>query len=738
MALEVLVQDISQSIKELQAAFLANGGATAINESQTAVLALLARLDSLFMHGLDKRFANKECYWDYVQRFCRKDVVREINRLKLVRTGRGRSRAFLRHALNEYSMEAYLNMVVEDVVYKGRYYAAEAHLFNREGIELLSMILSGLETLAFDLNLDSSSLDPVKAGGGIVATADALPSAATSTRSRTNSGANGSPAQASSEAVPSPDPIEPPSPARSLATPLATVGASGVVSEVTSLPATLEATEPDQSQPHNLQRAITPPTTMTTGPLISTSALEDTGPKGAQPRPSPPAPIASELAEEEVHSEPNVADDDRTSLRPDTLTARHARAEDTAHTVAPTSNESALVSDAVTAASAPTIPNTVASSIAEQPSDLVEDGESWVDRRAAEYELRREAAPAAMGTAQHDSNDDKPDAFEQKIEAMLASPVRKIESSTFAEMPISPEVSENATGALPLEADAQANTTDTEELSATGDTSPLPSPSPSPAVQATATASDSTNSLPLLSIEALQGSLAGTHAVNSVAESDDQSFYASLMLELLHPPDNDIIDIFHVRTYDGPRERHARLIITPHKVFVARKSVMTTQTVFELEIALDLLRLIDVCLNGLGLELHYQYSNRQIRRFAAFTGDKQCTQAIIQAIMRACEQSNVLEANFGTCKHQALAYYAMPARACGMLKASESEHNAGGESAMLWLVLDVSMQMLMACRVGSVVLQGRIVCKRENLITTEWKPYLLALRGDALEQMSFK
>eukprot|EP00730_Choanoeca_flexa_P008687 TRINITY_DN12520_c1_g7_i1.p1 TRINITY_DN12520_c1_g7~~TRINITY_DN12520_c1_g7_i1.p1 ORF type:complete len:953 (+),score=231.79 TRINITY_DN12520_c1_g7_i1:74-2932(+) len=173
---DVTLSDISAAIKELQAAWLAKGGAEAITEQNTDALVLCSRLDLLLADGLEKKYQKHDSYWAYAKCFCRKDMIQTISHLTAVKTGRGRARAWLRLALNESSLESYLNLFMVDDSYKSKYYSKSAWMYRLESLELIAMLVSGLEMITFDLELDVSSLDPMKGPGGVI-TADKHPTA---------------------------------------------------------------------------------------------------------------------------------------------------------------------------------------------------------------------------------------------------------------------------------------------------------------------------------------------------------------------------------------------------------------------------------------------------------------------------------------------------------------------------------------------------------------------------------
>ena len=89
----------------------------------------------------------------------------QVTKLHHVKTDLGRGRAWLRLALNEESLESYLRIIAEDQKEKKKHYSKDALVWNSDQLMLLTTIISGLDFLNFQIEIDSPLLDPNKKGG---------------------------------------------------------------------------------------------------------------------------------------------------------------------------------------------------------------------------------------------------------------------------------------------------------------------------------------------------------------------------------------------------------------------------------------------------------------------------------------------------------------------------------------------------------------------------------------------
>lgn len=91
--------------------------------------------------------------------FTRREAVKQIEVLQHVATNLGRSRAWLYLALNENSLESYLRLFQENLGLLHKYYVKNALVCSHDHLTLFLTLVSGLEFIRFDLDLDAPYLD---------------------------------------------------------------------------------------------------------------------------------------------------------------------------------------------------------------------------------------------------------------------------------------------------------------------------------------------------------------------------------------------------------------------------------------------------------------------------------------------------------------------------------------------------------------------------------------------------
>ncbi|KAM7404364.1 hypothetical protein PAMP_011716 [Pampus punctatissimus] len=98
-------------------------------------------------------------YWVLVLHFTRREAVRQIDELQHIATNLGRSRAWLYLALSESSLESYLRLFQENQGLLQKYYFKNALVCSHDHLTLFLTLVSGLEFIRFDLELDVPYLD---------------------------------------------------------------------------------------------------------------------------------------------------------------------------------------------------------------------------------------------------------------------------------------------------------------------------------------------------------------------------------------------------------------------------------------------------------------------------------------------------------------------------------------------------------------------------------------------------
>ncbi|XP_054251024.1 pleckstrin homology domain-containing family M member 2 [Indicator indicator] len=152
-----ILENISLSVKKLQSYFAACEDETpAIRNHDKVLQRLCEHLDHALLYGLQDLSSG---YWVLVVHFTRREAVRQIELLQHVATNLGRSRAWLYLALNENSLESYLRLFQENLSLLHKYYVKNALVCSHDHLTLFLTLVSGLEFIRFDLDLDAPYLD---------------------------------------------------------------------------------------------------------------------------------------------------------------------------------------------------------------------------------------------------------------------------------------------------------------------------------------------------------------------------------------------------------------------------------------------------------------------------------------------------------------------------------------------------------------------------------------------------
>uniref|UniRef100_F1MRW6 Pleckstrin homology domain-containing family M member 2 n=1 Tax=Bos taurus TaxID=9913 RepID=F1MRW6_BOVIN len=152
-----ILENISLSVKKLQSYFAACEDETpAIRNHDKVLQRLCEHLDHALLYGLQDLSSG---YWVLVVHFTRREAVKHIEVLQHVATNLGRSRAWLYLALNENSLESYLRLFQENLGLLHKYYVKNALVCSHDHLTLFLTLVSGLEFIRFDLDLDAPYLD---------------------------------------------------------------------------------------------------------------------------------------------------------------------------------------------------------------------------------------------------------------------------------------------------------------------------------------------------------------------------------------------------------------------------------------------------------------------------------------------------------------------------------------------------------------------------------------------------
>ncbi|KAJ8260205.1 hypothetical protein GJAV_G00178320 [Gymnothorax javanicus] len=152
-----ILENLSLSVKKLQSYFAACEDETpAIRNHDRVLQRLCEHLDHALLYGLQNISSG---YWVLVLHFTRREAVRQIEGLRHIATNLGRSRAWLYLALSESSLESYLRLFQENRGLLMKYYYENALVCSHDHLTLFLTLVSGLEFIRFDLELDVPYLD---------------------------------------------------------------------------------------------------------------------------------------------------------------------------------------------------------------------------------------------------------------------------------------------------------------------------------------------------------------------------------------------------------------------------------------------------------------------------------------------------------------------------------------------------------------------------------------------------
>lgn len=152
-----ILENISLSVKKLQSYFAACEDETpAIRNHDRVLQRLCEHIDHALLYGLQDISSG---YWVLVLHFTRREAVRQIEDLQHIASNLGRSRAWLYLALSESSLESYLRLFQENQALLHKYYFKNALVCSHDHLALFLTLVSGLEFIRFDLELDVPYLD---------------------------------------------------------------------------------------------------------------------------------------------------------------------------------------------------------------------------------------------------------------------------------------------------------------------------------------------------------------------------------------------------------------------------------------------------------------------------------------------------------------------------------------------------------------------------------------------------
>eukprot|EP00049_Salpingoeca_infusionum_P004092 m.74770 g.74770 ORF g.74770 m.74770 type:complete len:1063 (-) comp12410_c0_seq1:418-3606(-) len=166
-----VLERLSTAIRGLYRVISELGETAVFTEDSIHALDICFQIDAVLHDGLRKKYAGKDECWPLIQATTRTHLVNTLRALEMVRTKRGRVRAWIRVGLNEQSLQHFLVNLVHSKSDVDKYYEPDAMINMSEQLDVIITLLAGLENLHFNLPINIKELDPLGAGREIRAVA---------------------------------------------------------------------------------------------------------------------------------------------------------------------------------------------------------------------------------------------------------------------------------------------------------------------------------------------------------------------------------------------------------------------------------------------------------------------------------------------------------------------------------------------------------------------------------------
>uniref|UniRef100_A0A8C5N4C1 Sorting nexin 29 n=1 Tax=Gouania willdenowi TaxID=441366 RepID=A0A8C5N4C1_GOUWI len=147
-------------------------------DSDSRVICLCAQFETVLQHGLRKskglaltaaalkqaagfssRTEAELTFWFHVKEHLNRHELQRFYTLRHISSELGRGRAWLRCALNEHSLERYLQSLLADRTRLGTYYEDWAFILDEERSSMLPTMAAGLNSILFAINIDNIDLN---------------------------------------------------------------------------------------------------------------------------------------------------------------------------------------------------------------------------------------------------------------------------------------------------------------------------------------------------------------------------------------------------------------------------------------------------------------------------------------------------------------------------------------------------------------------------------------------------
>ncbi|XP_035216116.1 pleckstrin homology domain-containing family M member 1-like [Stegodyphus dumicola] len=165
-----LTAELGRTIRVLQEE---NLGKAIIIDDEECVNNFCYALEAIFIHGLKYKLSAKVSsvfgnnsekmpepeFWSVVCDFSHKNVILDIKNLSQITTDVGRSRAWLRIALNDGLIVSYVSAMLSDKSKLQRYFTPNAYLRDEEQSDIMKQLLEGTNVFHFELSCNNSALN---------------------------------------------------------------------------------------------------------------------------------------------------------------------------------------------------------------------------------------------------------------------------------------------------------------------------------------------------------------------------------------------------------------------------------------------------------------------------------------------------------------------------------------------------------------------------------------------------
>ncbi|XP_065846390.1 sorting nexin-29-like [Oscarella lobularis] len=167
-----LLERLLDAVKQCQVRF--GGKAEIAPDSDPTVVCLCQQLEAVLQHGLKRgntristtilkmgtsQKQDGPVFWQLLKEVLSKSEIDRFNSLNNISTDAGRGRAWLRAALNEHSLQHYIEEIQSNQLLLKSHYENFAYLLDTERSAMLPQMAAGLSTIVFAINIDNPDLN---------------------------------------------------------------------------------------------------------------------------------------------------------------------------------------------------------------------------------------------------------------------------------------------------------------------------------------------------------------------------------------------------------------------------------------------------------------------------------------------------------------------------------------------------------------------------------------------------